>query len=340
MQSNQQYKRRVLVTGGIGFIGYHLAASLSDNPETEVVLADSANPAVDDVDLARLLNRPNVSLVSGDLAEAIMYERIGRGYDEVYHLAAIVGVRAVLERPHEVLRVNALTTLKLLDWFVQGGGEKLLFSSTSEAYAWTQSFYPVPVPTPEDVPLALTNLDNPRLTYAASKIHGELAVRQFCKVFNKRSVIVRYHNVYGPRMGYKHVIPELHKRAMDGENPLTVYSPEHRRAFCYVSDAVSATLAAMRQTAADSLTINIGNDKEEVSIAELAQRLLRVAGIDAPLRPESAPNDPIVRRCPDLTCARTVLNYEPRVSLDQGLKRTLGWYADRDSSALPARKTS
>jgi UDP-glucose 4-epimerase/UDP-glucuronate decarboxylase len=320
-------RRRILITGGAGFIGYHLAGRLLEDPANEVVLADDFSRGRRDGLLDDLVARPAVRLHPGDLTSPATFGRLGEGYDEVFHLAAVLGVRNVVERPHEVLRVNALSTLYLLEWFVRGGGQKLLFASTSEAYAWTQQFHPLPVPTPEDVPLALTDLADPRSSYAGSKAHGELLVQQYCRAFRKPFVVVRFHNVYGPRMGYEHVIPELYARAAGGQDPLVVYSADHRRAFCYVSDAVAATVAAMREPAASGQTLNVGNDREEVTIAELARQLLEVAGIRAGLRPEQARSDPVRRRCPDLARARAFLGYEPQVPLRTGLERTLSWYA-------------
>lgn len=324
--------RRILITGGAGFVGHHLAQALSDDGTDEVTLLDNLSRGARDDDLAALTRRPNVSLAVGDLRDAAVWDRLEGGYDEVYHLAAVIGVRNVVERPAEVIRTNALSTLHLLDWFVDGGGRKVLFSSTSEAYAWTQHFHELPVPTPEDLPLSLTDLSDPRSSYAGSKIFGELAVTQSCRTSGKPFVIVRYHNVYGPRMGKEHVIPELFLRALSGQNPLTVYSVEHRRAFCYVSDAVAATVAAMREPAAEGLTVNVGNDSEEITIGELAERLLRCAGIQASIAPREAASDPVKRRCPDLTRARTLLGYEPNVMLDDGLERTLAWYAEKGGS--------
>ena len=163
------------------------------------------------------------------------------------------------------------------------------------------------MPTPENVPLTLTTLADPRSSYAGSKIFGELAVNQYCRVHDKRFVVVRYHNVYGPRMGHEHVIPELLERTLAGEDPLVVYSAEHTRAFCYVADAVDATVAAMREPGADGQTINIGNDREEVTIADLASRLLTHTDLTPAIEPGVAANDPIKRRCPDLSRARALL---------------------------------
>lgn len=317
---------RTLITGGAGFVGYHLARELSASPDAEITLVDNFVRGRRDPDLDGLLARPNVRLIEADLCDPAAFAQLGSGFDEVFHLAAIIGVKNVLNRPWDVVNVNARTTLNLIEWMRAGGGKKLLFSSTSEAYAWTQQFHPLPVPTPENVPLALTEIGNARSTYAGSKIFGELAVTHGCGTVGLPFTIVRYHNVYGPRMGFEHVIPQLFERALGGENPLVVHSAHHTRAFCYVSDAVAATIAAMRDPRSNGGTFNIGNDEEEVRIDDLAQRVLRTAGVAASLTPREVAHDPISRRCPDISKARAELGFAPRVKLDAGLAQTLDWY--------------
>jgi UDP-glucose 4-epimerase/UDP-glucuronate decarboxylase len=319
-------ERRILITGGSGFIGYHLAHYLSQQPENKIVLVDNFTRGKLDEELKALVDKSNVSLISADLTDKNVYATLGDNYDDVYHLAAIIGVRNVLDHPLKVLNVNATATLMLLEWFVNGGGKKLLFASTSEVYAWTQRFHTLAIPTPEDVPLSLTELDNPRSTYAGSKIFGELAVTQYCTVHEKPFVIVRFHNVYGPRMGNEHVIPELYYRALNGQNPLVVYSSNHRRAFCYVSDAISAIVMAMHAEAANNRTLNIGNDQQEVEIGELAGMILKEANLSTAISSQVAEFDPIQRRCPDITLAGQLLNYKPQINLDKGLDLTLDWY--------------
>jgi nucleoside-diphosphate-sugar epimerase len=326
--------RRILITGGAGFVGSHLVRRLAEEDTDELTIVDDFSRARHDDELDALAARPNVHLETADLTDAASWQRLGGGYDDVYHLAAAIGVEHVLRRPQEVVRINALSTIHLLDWFVRGGGTKVLFSSTSEAYAWTQQFHELPLPTVEEVPLSLTSLSDPRSSYAGSKIFGELAVNQYCRAHGKGFVVVRYHNVYGPRMGHEHVIPELMERALAGQDPLVVYSAEHTRAFCYVSDAVDATIAAMREPAADGRTINVGNDREEVTIGELASRLIARAHLTVGIEPRAAANDPIKRRCPDVSRARALLGYEPKVTLDEGLDRTFEWYAPRLRSRL------
>ena len=320
--------KRILITGAAGFVGCHLARELSAKPEHELVLVDNFVRGRRDEDLDLVTSQANVRLISADLTDPKAFEQLGTGFDCVYHLAAIIGVKNVMERPYDVVRINGLTSLYLLEWFRNGGGRKLLFSSTSEAYAWTQQFHPLPVPTPEDVPLALTDIRAARSSYAGSKIFGELAITHGCASAGLPYVIVRYHNVYGPRMGFEHVIPELFKRSLAGQNPLTVFSADHSRAFCYIDDAVTATIAAMESDAANNATLNIGND-EEVTIGDLAQRVLKVTGVKTEIVPQLAAHDPIKRRCPDISKARQLLGYEPRVSLDEGLEKTLAWYRPR-----------
>lgn len=321
-----EMKKRILITGGAGFVGYHLAFRLSQNPLHDIVIVDNFIRGKLDREFDTTLKQPNIKCIFGDLTDKETYKHLGSNFDEVYHFAAIIGVKNVLSHPHEVLRVNSISLLFLLDWFVNGGGSKLLFASTSEVYAWTQHFHQLPIPTPEDVPLSLNSLYNPRSTYAGSKIFGELAVTQYCTVFRKPFVIMRYHNVYGPRMGFEHVIPELYFRVVNGQDPLIVYSADHIRAFCYISDAIEATISAMREEVACGLTFNVGNDEEEITIGELARRILKKANKCVDIIPEKAGNDPVLRRCPDITKAKEKLAYKPKVCLSEGLDLTLGWY--------------
>ena len=321
--------KRILITGAAGFVGYHLASRLSVDATNQLTLVDNFVRGREDTDFATLLKQPNVTAVRADLTQPSAFEELGDGFDEVYHLAAIIGVSNVMERPYDVVRVNGLSVLHLLDWFRKGGGRKLLFSSTSEAYAWTQHFHPLPIPTPEDVPIALTEVRNPRSSYAGSKIFGELAVTHGCISAGKPFVILRYHNVYGPRMGFEHVIPQLFERALTGQNPLVVYSANHRRAFCYIADAVDATVAAMQTESADGETFNVGNENAEVTIGELAKMILTHVETQPEVEAQAAAHDPIVRRSPDISKARRVLGFMPATSLEEGLAKTIEWYRAR-----------
>lgn len=319
--------KRILITGGAGFIGFHLARALAQDESNRIVLVDDLSRSQHvDAELGALEARANVHLHVADLTDPGALRCMRDPFDEVYHLAGVVGVRNVMGRPDRVVRVNALSVLNVLDWFSAAEAGKLLFASTSEAYAWTALFHDVPVPTPEDVPLAIPGPFEPRASYAGSKLFGELACAQYAAVFDRPVTIVRYHNVYGPRMGTAHVIPELALRALGGEAPLRVWSPDHTRAFCFVDDAVDATVRAMRTPKADGRVIHVGDDRSEIRIDALARLVVAALELECALAPQTAEHDPITRRCPDLSLARRLLDYAPRTSLDEGVRRTVGWY--------------
>lgn len=331
--------KRVLITGGAGFVGLHLAQHLSQaDPATEITLVDDFSRGVHDEVLTATLEQPNVRALTLDLTDPAAYASLGVGYREVYHLAAVIGVQNVMERPAQVVRVNGLATLLLLDWLASGGAERLLFASTSEVYAWTQQFHELPIPTPEAVPLALTDLSLPRSSYAGSKIFGELAVTHMCQAAGRPFAIVRLHNVYGPRMGEAHVIPQIFRRVQAGESPLRVFNPTHRRAFCYVDDAVRCMHLAMERVPPLGAVYNVGNPDGEVTIGELAESILAFArrASDHDVAHEwvgqENSSDPITRRCPDVSRAARELGYKPAVGLAEGLSKTLTWYSRHDAA--------
>ena len=173
-------KSRILITGGAGFVGYHLAKQLSSQKH-ELVLVDNFLWRVNgrtDPDLESLLSRPNVSMIQADLTDSGSCGTIGSGYDYVYHLAGINGFSKFVGMPHEVLRVGISATLNVLEWFRSKNnkpGAKILFASTNEVFVGAQdTFGALPVPTPEQVPLVIADPYNPRWSYAGSKIIGAL----------------------------------------------------------------------------------------------------------------------------------------------------------------------
>jgi UDP-glucose 4-epimerase len=316
---------KILITGGAGFIGFHLAKKLADNKNNEVHIIDNLVRGRMDSDFKALINMSNVLFFNFDMRNSERIQRLDNDFDYVYHLAAIIGVKHVKEKPEEVIAVNVRSILNLLDWFVRSNSGKMFFTSTSEVYSWTQTFYYLPLPTPENVPLSITDTSNPRSTYALSKIFGEVAVINYCRKNKKPFTIVRYHNVYGPRMGTAHVIPEIYKKIMSSIDPLPVYSVDHTRAFCYIDDAINASIIAMESQKTNNETLNIGNDKEEVTIRELVKYIISIVGKNREIQPQNS-EDYINRRCPDITKMRSLLGYEPKVTLKEGLTKTIDWY--------------
>jgi nucleoside-diphosphate-sugar epimerase len=312
---------RVLVLGGAGFIGVHLARRLVADGHA-VTIVDDFSRGRKDPELEALA----LPVVHADLTDPDAYAGLPRGWDHVYMLAAVVGVRNVENDPARVVRVNTLALLQLLDWLEPPA--KLFFASTSEVYAGGVSMGLVPVPTPESVPLVVEDLASPRFTYGISKLLGEAAVIHIARSKGLPYVIGRFHNVYGPRMGADHVIPELLLRAERREDPFVVYGTDQSRAFCYVDDATEAMSRLMASDAASGRLVHIGNDREEIVIGDLAKLVLGVVGSSPELDARPAPPGSVARRCPDLSRLRALIEYEPQVPLADGVRRTYAWYRD------------
>jgi len=318
---------RCLILGGAGFIGLHLARRLLADGHARVTIVDDFSRGRDDDDFRAVARRREVEQVTADLTDPAALRGLPRDWDEVYLLAAVVGVRPVTADPARVIRVNTLAALNALEWIEPPA--RVFFASTSEVYAGGVGRGIVPVPTPETVPLAIESIEHPRFAYAASKILGEAAAIHYGAARKLRPVIGRFHNVYGPRMGTDHVIPELCLRALSGEDPFRVYGPEQRRAFCHVRDAVEAIVALMRGAPSFSGVVNIGNDGEEVGIGDLASLVLETAGRRPTIRSEPAPGASVARRCPDLRRLRELTGVVPRIPLTEGVRETFAWYRAR-----------
>ena len=326
---------RTLILGGAGFIGYHLALRLAGEGH-ELTLVDDLSRGRRDRELDSLCARPNVTLLQADLTRADALDGLTRRWDGVYMLAAVVGVRNVETDPARVVRTNALTLLHLLDWMAPESGV-LFFASTSETYAGGVTAGTLPVPTPEDVPLSVPDVRAPRFAYAASKILGEAAVIHTARARGLRAVIGRFHNVYGPRMGADHVVPELALRALSGENPFRLYGAEQRRAFCHISDALEAIVRLTASEPAWGQIVNIGNDSEETVIEDLARLVLREARFEPALDRVPAPPGSVARRCPDIGRLRALTGFVPKISIEAGVRDTFAWYRDWHESHGKAR---
>ncbi len=319
-----------LVLGGTGFIGLELIRSLSADSRYQITAVDDLSRGRLDHDAEELFDRAQIEFVEADLTDPSALSRLNRSFDEIYLLAGVVGVRYTIEKPSDVLRTNGIIVINVVDWWRRNGG-RLLYASTSEVYAGgLDTIDSFPTPTPETVPVVISDILRPRFSYAASKIFGESLVNSAARQYGLPATIVRFHNVYGPRMGYEHVVPELSLRLLRREQPFTLYGRDQRRAFCFVTDAVSGMVGALSQASSEPEIFHIGNDAQETKIGDLFHMLCTLAD----WRPEAmnerlAPQGSPARRCPDLTKAQNQLDYSPRIGLEVGLQNTFTWYASR-----------
>lgn len=318
---------KILITGGAGFIGYHLAKHLAVN--NRVVILDNLSRGRMDHDFIMLLDDPNITFINVDLTDPAIYADLDTGFDYIYHLAAVIGVKNVAENPDRVLYVNALTNLYLFEFAKRIGNlKRIFFSSTSEIYAGTLKHFGIEIPTSESVQLTLDDIASPRTTYMLSKMFGEAICFNYNFKYGIPFTIGRYHNVYGPRMGFLHVVPEMFCK-IKNDSSIGVASPDHTRAMCYIGDAVEMTILACESGQTLKEILNIGNQDQEIKMIELAEIIAEVMGRDVSLLrlPETAGSP--ARRCPDIAKIRRLTGYSPKTGLTEGIRLTYNWYKDK-----------
>lgn len=317
--------KKVLLLGGAGFVGFGIAQHLAATTDYTLTIADNFARGKQDEAFRALTASGNVSVVPGDYTDPAAFGRLGGEFDQVYMLASVVGVDNANSVPHEIIRINTALIYNTLEWLRRGQVGKVLFTSTSECYAGAVEAFGYQIPTPEEVPLCIQDIGHPRFTYAVTKMLGESGFLNYSRQLGFHATIVRYHNVFGPRMGFKHVIPHLAVRFLKKETPFKVYGHDQTRSFCYITDAVEGTVRAMEHAGSNGQIYHIGS-MEEITIGELIMEAGRIMGFDgeyvnAPTYPGS-----VSRRCPDISKARQQLGYEPKVPWRVGLKQTLEWY--------------
>ena len=321
--------KKILITGGSGFIGYFVAKALSAEKSNTVTIIDDLSRGVMDADFETLIARDNVHFIQAYLTDRNVLSGLQDDYDYVYHFAAIIGVKNVTENPDKVLYVNALTALNLFEYAKASKAvKKIYFASTSEVYAGSLRHGCIDFPTNEEVVLAIDDIHANRTTYAVSKIFGESAALVYGRKYDIPVTVGRYHNIYGPRMGCAHVIPETFFKIAHN-TIIDVPSPTHTRAFCFIDDAVEFTIRACECSAAKNEIVHIGNRQEEVSVRDLVMTIARVMGKNITINElPDTPGSPI-RRCPDTSKVEKLTGYQARISLEEGVRRSYEWYKEK-----------
>jgi nucleoside-diphosphate-sugar epimerase len=296
-----------------------------ENKDYVLTIADDFSSGNRDSDFTSLCNTYGINVIDADLSKQIGFDLLTAHYDDVYVFASVVGVNRCIEEPEEVIRINTGIILNTSEWLRTAKPLRVLFASSSENYAATTDTFNYPVPTGETVPLCIADTRHPRFTYAITKILGEAAFFAYGKKLGIHTTIVRYQNIYGPRMGFKHAIPHIIERIYKGESPVRVYGADQTRSFCFCTDAAEGTVKALESEVSDQQVYHIGNN-DEITIETLTRTIGTIMGYAGFYEKAATYPGSVSRRCPDITKAKTELAYLPRISLEEGLRQTVLWY--------------
>jgi UDP-glucose 4-epimerase len=310
--------KRILITGGAGFIGTTLARRLVD--DNEVVAMDNLHR--DALSGTGLEEHPNFSFEAGDVLDLPRLTELARGCSHIVHAAAIAGVDTVLDSPVRTMRVNVIGTYNALEAALatQDTIERLIEFSTSEVFG--QHAFNVG----EGSVTTIGSVGEARWTYAVSKLAGEHMAHAYHRELGLPTVSVRPFNVFGPGQIGGGAIRAFSEAALSGRD-LTIHGDGSQiRAWLYVDDMVDGLLLCLEHPNAVGESFNVGNARSAVTIFDLAQRIKRISGCPGEIVFQPLHYTDVELRIPNVDKARQLLGFEARVELDEGLERTLAWY--------------
>jgi nucleoside-diphosphate-sugar epimerase len=310
---------RVLITGGAGLIGSHIADQLGEERVAEIVILDNFSRGRRG-NLAEAVSRSTVSIVEGDIRDPALLADVTQGIDVVFHQAAI-RITQCAQEPRLALEVLVDGTFNVLEAAVKANVRKVIAASSASVYGLAEDF-----PTTER-----HHPYNNRTLYGAAKVFDEALLRSFHDMYGLDYVALRYFNVYGPRMdvygAYTEVLIRWMERIARGQPPLIFGDGTQTMDFVHVEDVARANVLAAKADLSDEVC-NVASGVE-TSLNELASALLRVMGSD--LQPEYGPErkvNPVPRRLADVSRARRLLGFEARVPLEAGLRNLVTWWRE------------
>jgi nucleoside-diphosphate-sugar epimerase len=301
---------RVLISGGIGFVGAHLSRRILRDYQ-ELIIVDNKSIGRPRPSIQDILDHPRCKFVHGSLTKSSLIDDLPP-VQEIYHLAGVVGTKHLIHNGHKMIADNLIMTKNIIDYAARYDA-KVVFASSNEVYHGV----PRNVPVYENDQISFPSVIDERWAYAFSKYVCE-------QLFHHSSIdfaIGRLANVYGPDMRHSYVVKSFIERIQDSPSRLAVYSPKDTRPFTYVSDTVRGLIMLM-ETSSPQKVYNIGNHRE-VSILELAKKLVEISGQDIELIPQ--PQDSIERRQQSIQRAFS-LGFRTFIPLEEGLLKTWDWY--------------
>lgn len=317
---NDLKNSKILITGGAGFVGSYIVEDLLKFNPKKIIIIDNMIRGTHN-NMANFINNPIVSFHEGDIRDEELMEKLVKGCDYVYHLAAL-RINACATDPSTAFDVMLNATFNLAKLCVKYKIKKVIYSSTASVYGLAQNF-----PTPET-----DNPYNNQTFYGAAKVWGEQLFRSFKFMYDLDYVALRYFNVYGPRMDtdgkYTEVMIKWLDCIRDSKAPLIFGEGDTTMDFVHVKDISQANIGALINDVTDE-SFNVGNC-EETSLKQLLELILEVNNSDLkPKHMDETSYNPVSKRIADITKAKTLLDYNPKYNLKDGLKELSDWYFDK-----------
>ena len=317
-------KKNVLITGGAGFIGLSIAKYLSER-NNKIHIFDNLSRGKLDKDFKILLKKKNVFFYKINLNSKIKIKL--KNISHIFHLAGSVGVKNINKDAYGSFFNNVTSLKNIIDMFKKTKKKiKIILFSTSEVYSPIIEEKRVKFPIKENNNVLIKNNIIKRDAYFLSKIFNEKIIQ----LSNINYLILRPHNIYGPRMGFSHVIPELIKKMSKTRkgkrNKISVFSPNHKRAFCFIDDAVDQIIKLSFNNRINNEIFNIGNMSEEISMINLAKKIREFFTHKIHLKNGKITKGSPKRRIPNMKKTFKFVKNQKLTNLNLGLLKTFKWY--------------
>ena len=313
---------KVLITGGLGFIGKKLALELQNQNKKVTIFDNSSRKNFNDLKISK-----KIKVINGDIRNKSDLIKATKNIDTVFHLAFINGTKFFYSKPKLVLEVGLKGTLNLLDVVQKSKTvKKIILASSSEIYQNAQK-----IPTPEEIEGIVPDVKNPRYSYGSAKLISEILLLHYLNRKKIKRIIFRPHNVYGPGMGFEHVVPEIIKKIFLASNKFKKKETSivingtgsETRSFCYIDDAVRSIILLAKK-GRDKSIYNVGNN-DETKILDIIKKISTILNISVKIIKSKSLLGSAKRRNPDI---KKILNlgYVKEFELNEGLIQTVKWY--------------
>jgi len=324
----EMHDKKILITGGAGFIAANVAGRLADR--NELTLFDLDFSSKSPIGYTDLRSHSHVSLIEGDIRDHEALEGAVRGADVIIHAAAVVGVNKVLQAARNTIETNLLGTVNLIRAAQDHcpNLERLIYFSTSEVFGGS-SFR-----VDEANVASIGSVDEARWSYSISKLAGEHLAFAYYREFGMPATIVRPFNVFGPGRTGDHAILRFISAALKGVDLVVFGDGAQVRSWCYIDDFVDSIMSMLDRPEAVGNDFNIGNARNTLTIYELARRVVQLVGSDSGIVFQDIEHSDIDLRVPSTRKAGRLLGYQPTVEIDEALMRTIEWYRDRPETLV------